>query len=80
MELRLLSGINSPAELKELPLEKLEQLAEEIRWAICDQMPSQASLLSSDKYALPPADGRHSLPRATNEARSGVSVDRKGTV
>lgn len=51
-----------------------------LSWVICDQMPSQASLLSSDKYALPPADGLHSLPRATNEALSGVSVDRKGIV
>ena len=38
MELRLLPGISGPADLKALPLEQLDELAAEIRWAICDQI------------------------------------------
>lgn len=38
MKLRLLTGISSPADLKKLTLEELDELAAEIRWAICDQI------------------------------------------
>lgn len=38
MELELLSGIRSPRDLKAIPIERLPQLAEEIRFAICNQI------------------------------------------
>ncbi len=38
MELRLLPGISGPSDLKALRLDQLDELAAEIRWAICDQI------------------------------------------
>jgi 1-deoxy-D-xylulose-5-phosphate synthase len=38
MEFRLLPGISGPSDLKKLTLEQLEELAAEIRFAICDQV------------------------------------------
>ncbi|MGA1018826.1 MAG: 1-deoxy-D-xylulose-5-phosphate synthase N-terminal domain-containing protein, partial [Phycisphaerales bacterium] len=38
MQTTLLSGIQSPADLKKLPIDRLPQLAAEIRHAICDQI------------------------------------------
>ena len=38
MELRLLPGISGPRDLKKLPIEALDELAAEIRFAICDQV------------------------------------------
>jgi len=38
MELELLQGISTPADLKALRIDQLDQLAAEIRWAICDQI------------------------------------------
>ncbi len=38
MEFRLLPGISGPSDLKKLTLEQLDELAAEIRFAICDQV------------------------------------------
>ena len=38
MELELLSGLRSPRDLKNLPIDRLDDLAAEIRHAICDQV------------------------------------------
>ena len=38
MDLELLSGLRSPRDLKSLPIERLDDLAAEIRHAICDQV------------------------------------------
>ena len=38
MQLKLLPGIGSPADLKALSIPQLQELAAEIRHAICDQI------------------------------------------
>ncbi|MGA0873298.1 MAG: 1-deoxy-D-xylulose-5-phosphate synthase N-terminal domain-containing protein, partial [Phycisphaerales bacterium] len=38
MQLKLLPGIGSPADLKALSIPQLQELAAEIRYAICDQI------------------------------------------
>lgn len=38
MELKLLPTLSSPADLKALPIDRLQEVAAEIRWAICDQV------------------------------------------
>ena len=38
MDLELLAGIRTPQDLKRIPIERLPELAAEIRWAICNQI------------------------------------------
>ena len=38
MELELLSGIRTPQDLKRIPIDRLPELAAEMRWAICNQI------------------------------------------
>ena len=38
MDLALLSGIRTPQDLKRIPIDRLPELAAEMRWAICNQI------------------------------------------
>lgn len=38
MDLELLSGIRTPQDLKRIPIDRLPELAAEMRWAICNQI------------------------------------------